>query len=74
VLALAGDTAIDVTVLVGAVTLSVAVPLIPLKAAVTVVEPDAAPVATPLELIVAIVGAPTVHAAVEVTLAVEPSL
>jgi hypothetical protein len=55
-------------------TVSVAVPLTPLRDAVIVVDPDATPVATPAALTVATVVAELLQAAVEVTLAVEPSL
>jgi hypothetical protein len=72
--ALAGDTEIDVKAAVDAVTLSVADPLIPLSEAATVVEPAVTPVARPLEFIVATPGLATVQLAVELTLAVEPSL
>jgi hypothetical protein len=50
-LALTGDTEIDVSV--GFCTVKVAVPLIPLNEAVITDEPEATPVARPLELIVA---------------------
>jgi hypothetical protein len=72
--ALAGDTEIDVKVAVDAVTLSVADPLIPLNEAATVVEPTATPVARPLEFTVANAGVATVQVAVELILAVELSL
>jgi hypothetical protein len=70
--AVPGDTAIAVTVL--AVTVSEALPLIPLRVAVTVVDPTATHVANPPEPIVATPVFPVVHFAAEVTTAVEPSL
>jgi hypothetical protein len=69
---LPGETAIAVTVF--GVTVSVAIPLIPVSAAVTALEPRAAPVASPSEPIVATDVLAVVQVAVEVTLAVEPSL
>jgi hypothetical protein len=59
---------------VAVVTVSVAVPLIPFREAVTVAEPAATPVATPLEFIVATDGVPEVQVAVAVTLPLDPSL
>lgn len=56
------------------VTASTAVPFTPLSEAVTVVEPLETPVASPAELIVATAELVTVQLAVEVILAVEPSL
>jgi hypothetical protein len=53
------------------VTASDALPVIPLSAAVNVVEPVVSPVARPLELIVATAGVATAQVAVELTLAVE---
>jgi hypothetical protein len=50
-LAVAGNTEIEVTVPVAAVTVSDSDPLIPLRDAVTMVEPTATPVARPLEFI-----------------------
>ena len=76
-LAVVGATAMDERVGGGGVpagTVSVAVPLTPLSAAVMVVAPDATPVARPAALIVATLVAELVQAAVEVTLAVDPSL
>jgi hypothetical protein len=73
-LALAGDTVIDVRVGAAAVTLSDANPLIPLSEAVNVVETAVTPVASPLEFIVAAAGIATVQLAFELTLAVVPSL
>ena len=57
-----------------AVTVSDAFPLIPLSDAVTIVEPAVTPVAMPLELVIATAEDTTVQLAVELTLAVEPSL
>jgi hypothetical protein len=56
------------------VTVRAAIPLTPLSAATTVVEPWAAPVATPVEPIVATDVLAVVQVAVEVTSPVEPSL
>jgi hypothetical protein len=50
-LAVAGNTEIEVTVPVAAVTVSDSDPLIPLRDAVTMVEPTASPVARPIEFI-----------------------
>jgi hypothetical protein len=72
-LAVAGNTEIEVKVAVVAVTVSDSDPLIPLSDAVTMVEPAATPVARPLEFIVANACA-TLQAAVELMLAVDPSL
>ena len=73
-LALEGAIAIDMSVTVGAMTVSDALPLIPLSDAVTIAEPAAAPVVRPLDVTVATAGVATVQTAVELTLAVEPSL
>jgi hypothetical protein len=73
-LGLPGEIAIEVIVFTGAVTVRVAVPVTPLIAAVMVVEPAATPVANPAELIVATEGVAIVQLAVELILAVEPSL
>ena len=74
-LGLAGVTAIDVKVaIVAACTVRFAVPLMPLIAAVTVVEPAATAEASPEELIVTIAVFATVQVADEVTFAVDPSL
>jgi hypothetical protein len=62
----------DVTV--AAVTVSVEVPLTPLRAAVMVEDPAATPVARPEALIVATDVFEEVHVACEVTVAVEPLL
>ena len=67
-----GVTAMEVTVV--AVTVSVAVPLTPLRVAVTSVDPAATPVANPPDEMVATVALAVVQVAVEVTLAVELSL
>jgi hypothetical protein len=72
--AVAGNTEIEVTVPVAAVTVSDSVPLIPLRDAVTMVEPTATPVARPLEFTVANACVATDQVAVELMLAVEPSL
>ena len=66
----AGETAMDATV----ATASAAAELNPLSEAVIVVEPEAMPVARPLELILATVGVEEVQLAEVVTFAVEPSL
>ncbi|MGC1374076.1 MAG: hypothetical protein WA824_18215, partial [Candidatus Sulfotelmatobacter sp.] len=75
-LAVGGVTEIDVSVFVTVTvsTLRVALPVVPLSEAVTLVDPAATPVSTPLALIVAIDGLPTAQVTVELTLAVEPSL
>ena len=73
-LALEGVTDIDVSVTVGAITVTDAFPVIPLSEAVTVDEPAAAPVVRPLEFTVATAGVAIVQLAVELTLAVEPLL
>ena len=72
-LAVAGVTAIEVTVSVGAVTVRLAVPLTPLSDAVMVAVPAATPVATPAEVTVAAAELELVQVAVEVTFAVELS-
>jgi hypothetical protein len=69
-----GVTAIAVMVFVAAVTVSVAVPLMPLSDAVMVVEPAVAPVAKPDEFTVATAVFEEFHVAVVVTFAVELSL
>src|SRR5579859_7619029 len=71
-LAVAGVTAMEVTVL--AVTVSVAVPVTPLTVAVIGVVPAATPVARPAALTVATVGFALAQIAVAVMLAVVPSL
>jgi hypothetical protein len=55
-------------------TVSVAVPLTPVSAAVIALDPAATPVASPPALIVATDVLALVHVAVEVTSAVDPSL
>jgi uncharacterized membrane protein len=55
-------------------TFNVEVPLTPLSEAVTAVEPEATPVASPLEFTLASVGVATVQPAVALTSAVDPSL
>ncbi|HUA91776.1 MAG TPA: hypothetical protein VL991_04370 [Terracidiphilus sp.] len=72
--ALGGVTAIDFTVTGAAVTVRAAVPLTPFNDAEMVLEPAATPVATPAALTVATVEPEDAQVAVEVTLAVEPSL
>ena len=69
---LIGATVIDVRAF--ACTVSVALPAIVPIAAVTVVEPAATPVASPLELTVAMLEGVVLQAAVLVTDTVEPSL
>lgn len=73
-LAVAGVTAIEDSVLVAAVTVSVAAPLSPFNEAVTVDEPAATPVANPLVAIVATDAEELVQATEEVTSPVDPSL
>ena len=73
-LGVVGETEMAVTVFVAAVTVWVAEPLTPLSEAVTVDKPAATPVASPAEFTVATVLVVDVHVAVEVALAVEPSL
>jgi hypothetical protein len=73
-LSVAGETAMDVRVGAAASMVSVAIPLMPFSAAVTVVEPAATAEASPDELIVAIAVFAAVQLAVVVTFAVEPSL
>jgi hypothetical protein len=73
VLALGGDTAMEVTVLACTVRVTPAL-VTPLRAAVTTLEPPATPVASPLELTVATDWVADVQVAVELTFAVEPSL
>lgn len=69
----AGVTAIDVNVATAAVTVRLAVPVTPLRAAVMVADPAAMPVARPAALMVATLVSELVHVTEEVTLAVEPS-
>jgi hypothetical protein len=56
------------------VTLRDAFPLIPLNVAVTIVASAVDPVASLVEFIVAAAGVVAAHVAVELTLAVEPSV
>jgi hypothetical protein len=72
--AVAGETAIDVTVFVAAGTVSVALPLTPSRVAVIVVEPAATAFAMPDGVIVATAAFASVQFADAVTSAVEPSL
>ena len=73
--AVSGATAIEVTVTGGACdTVTVAVPLTPVRVAVTVVEPELSAVATPAALMVATAGFEETQVALVVTFAVEPSL
>ena len=67
-------TAIETSVLVTAVTVSVAVPLTPFTVAVIVVAPGATDVARPDALMAATLALELVHAAALVTTAVDPSL
>lgn len=71
-LGVGGVTAIDDTVF--AVTVSAAVPLIPLTVAVIVVDPAATPVASPPVVMVAVAVLDEIHVAVAVTFPVDPSL
>jgi hypothetical protein len=66
-----GVTAKAVT---GFVTVAAAVPIMPLNEAVTVVEPGATPVTSPPEPMVATDALELVQVAVDVTLAIEPSV
>ena len=63
-----------ITTFVPAMTVSDAFPLIPLSDAVTVVESAVAPVARPVEFMVATAGVVAAQVAVELTFAVEPLL
>lgn len=65
--AVAGETAIEVTVTAGAVTVSVAVAVNPSAAALMVVVPAATAVANPAELTVATVMFDEVHVTPEVS-------
>jgi hypothetical protein len=73
-LAVAGVTAIETSVLVATVTVRVAAPLIPLSEAVIVDEPAATAVPIPAVVMVAIDGEELVQVTDAVTLAVVPSL
>jgi hypothetical protein len=74
ILAVVGETAIEVTVTAAAVTVSVVEPVTPLIDAVIVVLPAAAPVAMPISLTVATDGLEEVHVAEDERFAVDPSL
>ena len=63
-----------ITTFVPAVTLRDAFPLIPLNVAVIIVASAVDPVTSPYEFIVAAAGVVAAHVAVELTLAVEPSI
>lgn len=71
-----GETAIEISVgeVTAVDTVSVAVPLTPFSAAVTVVDPAATAVASPPALIVAIDVVELLQVTVEVTFSVDPSL
>lgn len=73
-LAVAGETAIEVRVAVAPLTVRLAAPLTPLSDAVTVAVPEATPVASPAELTVAVAELELVQVTLEVTSAVELSL
>jgi hypothetical protein len=73
-LAVAGVTAIEESVLAATVTVSVAAPLIPLSEAVIVDEPAATAVAIPAAVMVAIEGEELVQVTDALTSAVVPSL
>jgi hypothetical protein len=73
-LAEVGVTAIEFRTRTAVTTVIVAVPLMPLKAAVMVLEPAATAVAIPEELIVATALFAEVQVAVVLTFPVEPSL
>ena len=72
-LGVVGVTARPVTVPVEAETVSVVVPLTPLSVAVMVAEPAAAPVARPLELMVASEVFEELQVTCDVIFAVDPS-
>jgi hypothetical protein len=72
-LAVAGVTAIEDSVLVATVAVSIAAPLIPLSEADIVDEPAATAVAIPAVVMVAIDGEELVQVTDAVTLAVDPS-
>jgi hypothetical protein len=73
-LGVAGVTAMELSVLAAAVTVSAAVPVAPLKAALTVDDPAAAAVAMPAALTLATEVLELPQVAVEVTSAVVPVL
>jgi hypothetical protein len=72
--AVAGVTAMEVSVFAAAATVRVAVPLTLPMAAVTVVDPAPAAVTIPEEAMVATFASASVQVAEAVTSAVEPSL
>lgn len=74
ILAVAGVTAMELTVFAAAVTVSAAVPAVPLRDAVIVDEPAAAAVTMPPALMLATEVLELVQVAVEVTSAVKPVL
>jgi hypothetical protein len=73
-LAVAGVTAIEVSVLAATLTVSVAAPLIPLSVAVIVDAPGATAVAIPADVMVATDSEELVQVTDAVTSAVDPSL
>ena len=73
-LALAGETLIETTLAPVACTVSAADPLMPLREAVTVVDTESLPVANPPAETDAIDPELSAQVAVELTLAVDPSL
>jgi hypothetical protein len=73
-LAVAGETAIDVTVRDAAVTVSVSVPVNPSAVALMVVVPAPTPVAVPVELTVATTVFDETQVTEDVRFAVDPSL
>jgi hypothetical protein len=74
ILAVAGVTAIEVTIATEAGTVTVAVALTPLTVAVTVVEPEVSAVASPAALMLATAGFEDTQVALVVTSAVDLSL
>jgi hypothetical protein len=73
-LAVAGVTAIEVSVLAAAVTVRVAIPLTPPMVAVMALVPAATAVVNPVVLMVAVAALELLQLAVVLRLAVEPSL
>jgi hypothetical protein len=73
-LAVAGETAMDVTVTAAAVTVSVVEPVTPLIVAVIAVLPAAAPLPTPASLTVAIDWLEEAQVAEDERFVVDPSL
>jgi hypothetical protein len=69
-----GVTAIAVSVFAGAMTVTAAVPLTPPTAAVTLLDPAATAVASPVELMVATAVVELLQLAADVMFAVDPSL